>query len=198
MIAVILACAAVGAFLYRWRGGPAWLPAPRWLKLGACAAGLSLPAALHVGQWWAPTWEGGVLLVAFAAAFGALSLGHGAYMDLAHTRPEKPHDRVGAYQEEPWLAWLARLTGGTICGSRYWYEFLALGVTGFVATLPAGAALVILGDWSGWWLAMAGFGKAPAYAIGWTLAKGSRATELGEWLTGAAMGLGVGVALYSP
>lgn len=181
-------CIALGAFLYRWRGGPAWLKAPRWLKLGACAAGLTAPLLVV----WAP-WSA---LSAFVAAFGAISLGHGAYMDLAHTSPEKPHDRVGAYQEEPWLAWLARLTGGTIGGSRYWHEFLALGVTGFVATLPPGLALVLAGDWiAGLNLALAGFLKAPAYAVGWRLAKGSRATEIGEWLTGAAFGLGVGVAL---
>lgn len=79
---LILACIALGAFLYRWRGGPPWLPAPRWLKL-------------------AP----------------------------------------------------------------------------------------------GWLLALSGLLKAPAYAIGWRLAKGARATVIGEWLTGAAMGLGVGVGL---
>ncbi len=191
---IALACIALGAFLYRWRGGPSWLKAPRWLKLALCAA------LLAAGAFWQATatlepWRVGTALAGFLAAFGALSLGHGAYMDLAHTSPEKPHDRVGAYQEEPWLAWLARLTGGTIAGSRYWYEFLALGVTGFVATLPPGLALVLAGDWLGLLLAAAGFLKAPAYAVGWTLAKGSRATEMGEWLTGAAFGLGVGVAL---
>jgi len=181
-------CIALGAFLYRWRGGPAWLKAPRWLKLGACAAGLSLPAFL--GAPWP------LALAAFIASLVAISLGHGAYMDLAHTSPEKPHDRVGQYQEEPWLAWLRWIfPAGTIGGSRYWYEFLALGVTGFVATLPAGLALVLAGDWRGVLLAASGFLKAPAYAIGWRLAKGSRATEIGEWLTGAGMGLGVGLAL---
>jgi hypothetical protein len=54
---------------------------------------------------------------------------------------------------------------------------------------------VLAGDWRGVLLAASGFLKAPAYAIGWRLAKGSRATEIGEWLTGAAMGLGVGIAV---
>ena len=181
-------CAALGAFLYRWRGGPTWLPAPRWLKLGLCAAGLTAPLVLA----WAP-WHA---LAAFALAFGGLALGHGAYYDLAHTRPEKPHDRVGQYQEEPWLAWLRWIfAAGTICGSRYWYESLALAVTGLAATLGPGLALVLAGDWSGWLLALSGALKAPAYAIGWRIASGPRATAVGEWLTGAAMGLGVGIAL---
>lgn len=193
-------CAVAGAFLYRWRGGPHWLGGPRWLKLGACAAFLCLPLSLQLADWLSPAWDGGLLLLAFLAAFGALSLGHGAYMDLAHTQPEKPHDRVGAYQEEPWLAWLARLTGGTLAGSRYWYEFLALGVTGFVATLGPGIALAVGhvgGDVSigALFLVMSGWLKAVAYAIGWRVAAGSRATEVGEWLTGGAMGLGVGLAL---
>lgn len=182
-------CIALGAFLYRWRGGPGWLKAPRWLKLGACAAGLTAPLLVA----WAP-WHA---LVAVVLAFGAISLGHGAYMDLAHTSPEKPHDRVGQYQEEPWLAWLRWIfPAGTIGGSRYWYEFLALGLTGHVATLPPGLALATAGgEWGALALAASGFLKAPAYAVGWRLAKGSRATEIGEWLTGAGMGLGVGLAL---
>jgi hypothetical protein len=142
------------------------------------------------------TWGGLIVLAGFLGALWGLSRGHGAYMDLAHT-PEKDHDRIGAYQEEPdfaWLRWVFR--DGTIAGSRYWYEFLALGVTGFVATLPPGVALAILGDWTdGLILAVSGLLKAPAYAIGWTVAKGSRATVIGEWLTGAFMGLGVGIAL---
>ena len=183
-----LACMAIKAFLYRWRGGPTWLKAPRWLKLGLCAAALTAPLVLA----WAP-WHA---LAAFALAFGGLALGMGAYFDLAHTRPEKPHDRVGAYQEEPDFAWLRLLIpSGTIAGSRYWYEFAALAVTGRAATLGPGLALVLLGDWSGWLLAASGALKAPAYAIGWRVASGPRATAVGEWLTGAAMGLGVGIAV---
>lgn len=195
MLSLLPLAPMAGAFLYRWRGGPHWLGGPRWLKLGACAAFLCLPLALQTTEWLPPAWGGARLLLAFLAAFGALALGHGAYMDLAHTQPEKPHDRVGAYQEEPWLAWLARLTGGTIAGSRYWYEFLALGVTGFVVSLGPGLALVLAGQWSGWVLALSGWLKAPAYAIAWRVRAGSSATEIGEWLTGVGMGLGVGLVL---
>ena len=44
-------------------------------------------------------------------------------------------------------------------------------------------------------LALSGAFKAVAYAIGWRVAKGSRATVWGEYLTGAGMGLGVGIAV---
>jgi hypothetical protein len=54
---------------------------------------------------------------------------------------------------------------------------------------------VLAGDWNGWPLALAGALKAPAYAIGWWRAKGVRATETGEWLTGAAWGAVVGALL---
>jgi len=44
-----LACIALGSALYRWRGGPTWLPAPRWLKLALCAS------ALAAGAFWQAT-----------------------------------------------------------------------------------------------------------------------------------------------
>jgi len=105
-------------------------------------------------------------------------------MDLTH--------RYGAGREEADWPWLPRLLP---IRDRWWYEFAALAITGLAATLGPGLALVLLGDWSGWLLALSGALKAPAYAVGWRLAKGARATEIGEWLTGAAMGLGVGIAV---
>lgn len=180
----LLACVALGAALYRWRGHGK-VSGPRWLKLSLAAAFLALPAALECPLWLAPSWDGLIVLAAFLAALWGLSRGHGEFMDLTH--------RYGAGREEadwPWLPWAL-----SWIGSRYWYEFSALAVTGLAATLVPGLALCLLGDPAGLLLALAGALKAPAYAVGWTLAKGSRATELGEWLTGAAMGLGVGVAL---
>lgn len=173
----IIMTSMAGAALYRWRGGPVWLGGPRWLKLAALSLFLCLPLAA-AGEWVR-------LTGAWPLAFYALSLAHGEFMDLAH--------RYGAGREEsdwPWLPWAL----GWI-GSRYWYEFAALAITGLAATLGPGLALVLLGDWSGWLLAAAGALKAPAYAIGWALARGSRATEIGEWLTGAAWGAVVGALL---
>lgn len=195
-------CIALGAALYRWRGGPTWLPAPRWLKLALCASLLAAGAFWHAAGTMEP-WSLAIALAGFLAAFGGLSLGHGAYYDLAHTQPEKPHDRVGAYQEEPDFAWLRLLIpSGTIAGSRYWYELAALGVTGLAATAGPGVALALVGVHVGQpmyaeatCLALSGALKSVAYAIGWRIASGPRATAVGEWLTGAAMGLGVGIAV---
>lgn len=177
-------CIALGAALYRWRGGPTWLPAPRWLKLALCASLLAAGAFWHAAGSVEPL-DAGIALAGFLAALWGLSRGHGEFMDLAH--------RYGAGREEEDWRWLPRLLP---IRDRYWYEFAALAVTGLAATLGPGLALVLLGDWiAGLNLALAGFLKAPAYAIGWRLAKGSRATVIGEWLTGAAMGLGVGVSV---
>ena len=181
-IIMIIMASAVGAALYRWRGGPTWLPAPRWLKLALCAA------LLAAGAFWQATatlepWRVGTALAAFLAAFGGLPRGHGSYMDLGHN---------GAGSEANWR-WAEILLADL--RSTPLREGLLLALTGLAATAGPGVALVLQGDWSGWWLAAAGALKAPAYAIGWSLSKGRRATELGEWLTGAAWGAVVGVVL---
>ena len=177
-----LACIALGAFLYRWRGGPTWLPAPRWLKLALCASLLAAGAFWHAAGTMEP-WNLAIALAGFLAALWGLSRAHGSYYDLGN---------VGAGSESDWR-WLERWLAGV-----RWLplrEGLLLAVTGLAATLGPGLALVLMGDWSGWLLAGSGALKAPAYAIGWRIAKGSRATEIGEWLTGAGMGLGVGIAV---
>lgn len=192
---LVLACALLGGALYRWRGGPAWLPAPALLKRVLCAAALTAGAfsALPLELRW---YDVAFATWGFLAALRGISLGHGAYMDLGHTTPEKEHDRVGAWQEEPEFAWLRGLVpAGVLWGSRAAYEGLALAVTGIAATAGPGLALVLLGDWSGWWLLLAGALKAPAYWIGWRLARGSRATVIGEWLTGAVWGAVVSALL---
>lgn len=178
-----LACIALGSALYRWRGGPPWLPAPRWLKLALCASALAAGAFWQAAATLEPTGLA-IALAGFLAALWGLSRGHGEFMDLTH--------RYGAGREESDWRWLPRLLP---IRDRYWYEFAALAVTGLAATAGPGIALVLAGEWTGWLLALSGALKAPAYAIGWRVAKGSRATEIGEWLTGAAMGLGVGIAV---
>lgn len=175
--------AALGAALYRWRGGPAWLPAPRWLKLAACAVFLSLPALAALLQGGPSALADAVVAAGIMAAFWGLSRAHGAFMDLGHN---------GAGNESDWR-WAELLLADL--RSTPLREGLLLALTGLAATVGPGLALVLQGDWSGCWLAAAGALKAPAYAVGWGLAKGRRATELGEWLTGAAWGAVVGLAL---
>lgn len=180
---ILLARIALGSALYRWRGHGK-VSGPRWLKLVLTAAFLALPAALEWGLALRVSWDGLVVLAGFLGALWGLSRGHGEFMDLTH--------RYGAGREEDDWPWLPRVLP---IRDRYWYEFAALGVTGLAATVGPGLALAVY-DWTaGAILAVSGLLKAPAYAIGWRVAKGSRATEIGEWLTGAAMGLGVGVAL---
>jgi hypothetical protein len=175
------ACIALGAALYRWRGHGK-VSGPRWLKLGVNALFLCLPLLPVTG---APfgAWEGWCLALGFAGACWGLPRAHGAYYDLGHN---------GAGSEADWRWLELRLAALRSTPLR---EGLLLAVTGLAATLGPGLALVLLGDWSGWLLALSGALKAPAYAVGWRLAKGARATETGEWLTGAAWGAVVGQIL---
>jgi len=181
-VASLFACIALGAALYRWRGhGRA--SGPRWLKLALAAAFLALPAELERGLALEATWDGLIVLAAFLAALWGLSRAHGSYYDLGHN---------GAGSEDDWRWAELQLAAVRWLPLR---EGLLLALTGLAATAGPGLALLLLGDWGGLWLAASGALKAPAYAIGWTLTKGRRATEIGEWLTGAFMGLGVGNAV---
>lgn len=182
-IIIIIMASAVGGVLYRWRGGPAWLPAPRWLKLATCAAFLSLPALATLLRGGPSALADAVVAMGIMAAFWGLSRAHGSYMDLGHN---------GAGSESDWR-WAELLLADL--RSTPLREGLLLALTGLAATVGPGLAQVLQGDWSGWWLVAAGALKAPAYGLGWTLAKGRRSTEIGEWLTGAAWGATVGALL---
>lgn len=195
---IVLACIVAGAFLYRWRGGGfmwAFGRVHRAIKLAACAAFVTLPVAL--------SGHGLGAAIAFAAAMFAVSRGHGAYMDLSRTQPEKSHDRVGQYQEEPDWAWLFRrlIPSGEIAGRRYWYEAWALSMTGAAVTLAPALLLALAGQWpAAAVMLLAGAAKGPAYMLGWYIPRwpwSARPDEIRscEAFFGAALGAGVGLAL---
>jgi len=200
-----LACIALGACLYRWRGHGK-VSGPRWLKLVLTAAFLALPAALECGLAFRASWGGLIVLAGFLAALWGLSRGHGQYFDEGTTAPNPDHEEdpyIRGHNEEAWAAFLRSVfRSGTLFGSRAAYEYLLLGISGLAATLGPGVALALAGVHVGspmyaeaTCLALSGALKASAYAIGWRVASGPRATAVGEWLTGAGMGLGVGVGL---
>lgn len=196
---ILLAGILLGGFLYRWRGGgfEAWFgKVHRFFKLLGVAGFVSLPLLWAGLPWWG-------IAAAFGAALYAVSLGHGAYMDLAHTRPERAHDRVGDWQEEPDHGWALRalVPDGRLWGSRYLYELVALSWTGFLIVLGPAVALAVAGAWlpAAFYL-LAGLCKGPAYAAGWRLNEWRWETfrdpvALGETLFGMALGLAVGVTL---
>lgn len=177
-------CGALGAFLYRWRGGPTWLPAPALVKRVAVAVFLASGALWRAAGVLEP-WAIATALAAVLLALAGVSRGHGAYYDLGNN---------GAGSESDWR-WLERWLAPRVP----WLplrEGLALAVTGLAATIAPGAALAALGDlWGGLSLAASGAFKAPAYAVGWWLRSGRKATELGEHLTGAAWGAAVGLTI---
>lgn len=56
--------------------------------------------------------------------------------------------------------------------STYWYKNLILFITGFISFATTG------------WALWGGLSKSIAYSTGWLLSKGSKATAMGEFLTG--------------
>lgn len=189
---IVIACAATGSYIYRLRGGKKlWgdYALPRAVEIGLWAALLVLPALVAGADWW-------LIALAWLAAFGATTMGHGAYMDLAthpepSTHPEDPI--IGGYVEERQWAWLRRLVpSGRIAGARRAYEVWALSMTGMATTLAPGLALAAAGSWWGVLLAVAGALKGPAYLacrLIWSR------TDEAEWMFGACVGLAVGLTL---
>ena len=191
---------AFGAFLYRWRGGPSWLPAPTGLKRAAFALLLAVGPVWALGWPWG-AWDVATALVALLGGFWTVGLGHGAYLDLGATDARWPDRRnpgnrhVAPYDEEPAFAWLRRLWPSG--EPRPLYELVAMSVTGLAITLPAGLAYALAGlPLHGLALFLAGALKGPAYWLGHAISPsdGSHAVRLAEWFTGAALG-GVAGAL---
>lgn len=190
----------LGATLYRWRGGPSWLPAPSIVKRAAFAL------LLAVGPLWALGWPRGWLeasgwLLALLGGLLTVGLGHGAYLDLGRTDAQWPERRnpgnrhVAPFDEEPEFAWLRLLWKSG--APRPLYELVAMAVTGLAITLPAALAYLLAGlPWHGLALFLAGAMKGPAYWLGHRLSPddGQRGTKLAEWFTGACLG-GVAGAL---
>lgn len=193
--AVALAGLALGAFLYRLRGGDfAWLSAPTGVKRGLFAL------LLAVGPLWALGWPFGWpsaagWLLALLGGFLMVGLGHGAYLDQARTDARWPERRnpgnrhVPPFDEEPAFAWLRRLWKSG--APRPLYELVAMSVTGLAITLPAALAYGLAGrPWAGLALFAAGALKGPCYWAGHRLSPddGGRAVRLAEWFTGGCLG----------
>ena len=180
-----LVAAPLGGWLYRWRGG-GWPhdAIPRTAKTFVCALPFAMVTWLALGHW-----PGLAVLI---LTWIALHQGHGAYQDAGTADrwpPHKADEYIGRYQEEftvRWLRWL--LPSGLIAGRRDLYEFVAMGMTGLLITLPAGIAWLFVTPWVGASIAVAGLMKGAAYATGWALHRSwpsVNPTVAGELLTGA-------------
>mgnify|MGYP000698781004 CR=1 FL=1 len=186
---------ALGAFLYRWRGGDfAWLSAPTGVKRGLFALLLAVGPVLALGTLWGVA-EGAIALLALAGGFWTVGLGHGAYLDLGKTDARWPERRnpgnrhVPPFDEEPEFAWLRLLWKSG--APRPLYELMAISVTGLAITMPAALAYGLAGrPWAGLALFAAGALKGLCYWLGHRLSPddGGRAVRLAEWFTGACLG----------
>ncbi len=193
-VALILYMAAA----YRYRGG--WHPwtqrdQPRWLELLA----VSWPAGGATGLLVLRVGDGGVFatgagLLVLLLTFGAHSLGHGNAMNLGR-RPYQGTERA-----EVWDLFAGPCVVGTGYRDRWRRDALALALSGLVPMFPLAMAAGLTGRPLTAALCLAvGAGKVAAYEIGWRMhVEGSRwrqGTEIGEWLFGALLGLGVAATI---
>jgi len=187
MIFALVAGAAVGALAFRVRGG--WL-GDLWGVPGQSSRLLyaALMAAVMLGAGWpwpVDGWRLALLFVAFVAAWfiGAVALGTLGSIDSGRN-PDKGDGR------HPRLR-----------------DFAMNSLRGAAYALPAAIVLAVFRAVYGhpdaaWWAAalpLAGLLQGPAYEASWRLRRmEQRPTELAEWLTGAALGLGAALAALAP
>lgn len=164
---LVVVFAAIGAYLFRMRGGSLGPSLPRpfeqalFCLIFAPNIYLALNGALQ------SYWLYGVSFVAYALSVVAVLKGHGRNMDLAHYH--KPNSEI----EPEWYEWSIKWLQGKV--SEYWYDVVGIGVSGFTYTLIPGicVALAPLSGFPMWFaalgfvLAISGFTKSLAYMIGW-------------------------------
>lgn len=162
----VLPLTALGAFLYRWRGG-LFENGPRPI---AQALFSSFPC-LFVPALVIQPGDTGILIGMFLWATVWECTGHGGWMDLG-TWPKERKDERLEFLIKPFKKYM----------SEYWYDALGLGLTGLIVTLPAGIYVQIYGHpYEGLLLGLSGLLKTPGYMIGRALFNN---TESGEWISG--------------
>lgn len=163
----VLPLTALGAFLYRWRGG-LFENGPRPLAQAVFSSFpcLVVPALVSEG-----IWQGILVALVFAWATAWECTGHGGWMDLGTWQKERKAERL-EFLIKPFKRHL----------SEYWYDALGLGLTGLIVTLPAGFFVQLNGHaYAGLLLGLSGLLKVPGYMIGRALFDN---TEGGEWISG--------------
>lgn len=177
----IASAAGLGAFIYRARGaGWSWWPIERpWNQLIVSLPFLPLALIAFGVEWFGIGVALGLLVLGTVTA----GMGHGDYMRL--TRHSEGHAVKDEEEVGIILKWL--FPSLSIGGSRYWYEFVGLSLTGLIVTLPVAIVLAVQGFILAAILCfMAGFLKGAAYELGWRV-NPNGGTDYGEWFFGAVL-----------
>lgn len=176
---LLLPLTALGAYLYRLRGGGPGpnLPRPLDQILFSSFPCMVLPAiafwSTHTIEdiWWAVA-----CLTVMIWAVAWESKGHGGGMDLATSPKEPGEGRTLETIEHLIYPWLFNKV------DRYTYDLVLITLTGLVVTLMPGIFIISTGYvFAGTLLALSGGLKGLGYAAGWAIFNN---TESGEWFTG--------------
>lgn len=190
-LAAIPVLGAIGAWLYRLRGGGPGpkLPRPIDQILFSLFPCIVLPALLvfedrrffALESWpWITGWLAATL---WAVAWECT--GHGGFFYHPKGQYKKIVNTVtdSATEREPErIEFLIRWLNGKV--SDYAYSTIGMALTGLVVTIAPGILVAASGHViAGALLGASGLLKPPAYMIGYALSK-SKATEIGEWTSG--------------
>jgi len=183
---LILPLAALGAYLYRLRGGGPGPKLPRPLDqiLFSSFPCIILPLLCMLGthhtSW--PWWLAFALSSVWAVAWECS--GHGGFMDLGTWLKARSDELI---------EFLIKPLHGKI--SEYWYDALGITLTGLIVTLAPGIFIIATGGVAGGvLLALSGALKGPGYMLGWKLFGG---TGAGEWISGGLRWAAAGVTWWA-
>lgn len=191
---------AMGAYLYRVRGGSMWPRLPKPLEQLLFSLPYGIVTGLQIADWYDWQWGVGVGMAVWFITTGAVILGHGPYF-LSLTRVAFERERIDfivtwLFGEDPRatkaLKPLRGIGANDLTDAQraeieaaifaygenwlYWRCVTGMALSGLVVTIPAGVATLNP------FLALSGAWKAVAYMIA---KKADSDTEGGELLTGA-------------
>lgn len=194
---IVVSSVVLGAFISRWHGG-GYFKTAKILKNMAWGAQLGVPTGLIYYLSELPLSLSVSVGLAVTILCGALKgTGHGGGIDLG-TNPKEPGE--GRTVER--LEYIILPLHDKI--NRRLYDTLLLSITGIAAVLPAAIALGHIDILVGIIVFVMGALKGLAYYIGWVAydfkyrdgpKEHQSPTKIGELLTGAFMGLSIGIAL---
>lgn len=120
-------------------------------------------------------------------------MGHGQYMDLGTWTKKIEPQRIDPLVEAMWG--VDRNTLEDNVKGNYWRDFTGLAITGLVGVLIPSTILLVTGHpLLALLVLLGGALKAVGYFLGWWLWP-NKATEVGETLTGAFVGVALGIVL---
>jgi hypothetical protein len=179
--------AILGAFLSRLHGG-GFFHVPKVLNNIIFATPPTIALALMIPNDNVWTYSGW-LVFCFATMIATKAMGHGGNFDLGHSEKEpyagRDLEKIEYILFPIAYDWLP----------RYWYDVLGMTLKGLLTSLGVAIPLLVYAPVLALPVLLGGLFMGVSYMIGWAFFTEEKATEVGEYLSGFFLYLGIWMAL---